>query len=319
MIRPAVRSPNYVAGSTGWSINRDGSAEFNNIVIRNGTTQGGVSLYYNGTPALGNLILSIAAAAGTDPFGNAYAAGLTLYDPTGTINLDGTAATWNATPSGAGIQVAVGGGSVLMQFSPTVVSGVTWNNGATGATTQSRLGTNTPLVFIESPTNSATPGATATLSLYGGPQTSNGDVLSEAIVDAARTWINSNAAWVTGAWTKLNEAWQTPASLGTGWAAGPSGGTVQPLQFRTDAMDNLVIDGAVHTTSTTPAATIFTLPTGYRPKVTRRSPGVSNSGGTATARYAEINSNGNVSINANIATASTDVYFEVSVPLGNIT
>lgn len=34
LVRPAIKSPNYVAGSTGWSINADGSAEFNNITIR---------------------------------------------------------------------------------------------------------------------------------------------------------------------------------------------------------------------------------------------------------------------------------------------
>ncbi len=32
LVRPALRSPDYVAGSTGWSIDIDGSAEFNNIV-----------------------------------------------------------------------------------------------------------------------------------------------------------------------------------------------------------------------------------------------------------------------------------------------
>jgi hypothetical protein len=32
--RPAIQSPNYVAGSTGWTINADGSAEFNNAAIR---------------------------------------------------------------------------------------------------------------------------------------------------------------------------------------------------------------------------------------------------------------------------------------------
>lgn len=34
LLRPAIKSPNYVAGSLGWSINRDGSAEFNNITAR---------------------------------------------------------------------------------------------------------------------------------------------------------------------------------------------------------------------------------------------------------------------------------------------
>lgn len=38
--RAAIASPNYVAGSAGWTINQDGSAEFNNLAVRgsfNGT------------------------------------------------------------------------------------------------------------------------------------------------------------------------------------------------------------------------------------------------------------------------------------------
>lgn len=34
LIRPALRSPDYVAGVSGWTINVDGSAEFNDVVIR---------------------------------------------------------------------------------------------------------------------------------------------------------------------------------------------------------------------------------------------------------------------------------------------
>lgn len=34
LIRDAIESPNYVSGSVGWSINKDGSAEFNNLIVR---------------------------------------------------------------------------------------------------------------------------------------------------------------------------------------------------------------------------------------------------------------------------------------------
>ena len=34
LIRSAIRSPNFLTGVSGWSINRDGSAEFNNATIR---------------------------------------------------------------------------------------------------------------------------------------------------------------------------------------------------------------------------------------------------------------------------------------------
>lgn len=83
--RAAIQSPNFVTGSSGWSVNQDGSAEFNNIVIRNGQIVSGTALYYSGAPALGNLVASVAAAAGTDSKGNAYLAGVTDY-----TNLGGT-------------------------------------------------------------------------------------------------------------------------------------------------------------------------------------------------------------------------------------
>lgn len=86
---PSVQSPNFITGVSGWQIAQDGSAEFNNIKIRgnqifsdgfisNGdgtlTTTPGLFLY-DGPPAAGNLIYSIASAAGTDKFGNNYVSG----------------------------------------------------------------------------------------------------------------------------------------------------------------------------------------------------------------------------------------------------
>lgn len=34
LVRPAIQSPNFVIGSTGWIIRADGSAEFNNVTVR---------------------------------------------------------------------------------------------------------------------------------------------------------------------------------------------------------------------------------------------------------------------------------------------
>jgi hypothetical protein len=42
LIKESVHSPDYVAGVSGWSINRDGSAEFNNVTIRLDLTTGGI-------------------------------------------------------------------------------------------------------------------------------------------------------------------------------------------------------------------------------------------------------------------------------------
>lgn len=45
LIRDAAKSPNYVAASTGWTINRDGSAEFNNVTARGSVVVGAATQY----------------------------------------------------------------------------------------------------------------------------------------------------------------------------------------------------------------------------------------------------------------------------------
>lgn len=107
LIREAIQSQNFAAGSAGWQINQDGSAEFNNVVIRGGTVVSGLALYYNGTPAAGNLIMSIAAAAGTDSFGNAYVKGLGLYGAQGQLTAK------DAAGNVAKIAGNIGGGGLL--------------------------------------------------------------------------------------------------------------------------------------------------------------------------------------------------------------
>lgn len=79
LLQRAIMSPNYLKNVSGWTVNQDGSAEFNNISIRGGTQTQGAVLMYNGTPALGNLIVSIAPGAGTDSFGNTYVQGFATY------------------------------------------------------------------------------------------------------------------------------------------------------------------------------------------------------------------------------------------------
>jgi hypothetical protein len=54
LVRSAIQSPNYVAGVSGWTINQDGSVEFNNAVIRGSVEAGGgnVRLDMNGLRVL---------------------------------------------------------------------------------------------------------------------------------------------------------------------------------------------------------------------------------------------------------------------------
>lgn len=44
LVREAINSPNYVAGVSGWSINRDGSAEFSDVAARGSIRSGSILL-----------------------------------------------------------------------------------------------------------------------------------------------------------------------------------------------------------------------------------------------------------------------------------
>lgn len=106
LVIPLIQSPNFVSGVSGWQVNRDGSAQFNNVVIRGGEVINGTTLIYNGPAALGNLIASSAAAAGVDTFGNVYYAGDCTYEPSG-----GATAT-QVTQSDGGL-ISLGTGAAM--------------------------------------------------------------------------------------------------------------------------------------------------------------------------------------------------------------
>jgi hypothetical protein len=81
LIRPRMQSPNFsIAAQTGWAIFENGDAFFFNITATGAVTSNTVIVagagdgvfVYDGAPASGSLVVAIAAAAGTDPYGNAY-------------------------------------------------------------------------------------------------------------------------------------------------------------------------------------------------------------------------------------------------------
>lgn len=84
---PSIHSPNFETGVQGWSIDKNGNAEFDNLTFR-GTFNGddwvinsaGI-FFYSGTAALGNLVASVSNNPNnsTDPFGNAYLTGVGSY------------------------------------------------------------------------------------------------------------------------------------------------------------------------------------------------------------------------------------------------
>lgn len=96
LIATSVQSPNFqLSPFQGWQITKAGTLYAANAVI-SGTITASVfkgtdfeidtsgAFFYSGTPANGNLIVSIASAAGTDSFLNAYGADVKVYGSSGT-------------------------------------------------------------------------------------------------------------------------------------------------------------------------------------------------------------------------------------------
>lgn len=76
-----IKSPNFnEATQTGWAILKDGEAFFFNVTAAGSVTANKVVVVgtndglfiYDGTPALGSLVVAIVAHPGTDSFGNSY-------------------------------------------------------------------------------------------------------------------------------------------------------------------------------------------------------------------------------------------------------
>lgn len=136
LIVPAIQSPNFnQSAQTGWAILQNGDAYFYDVtatgtitgasVIVDGTN-GGVFIY-SGTPAHGNLIVSITGAAGTDAYGNTYPAGLDVS--VGTISgssitggtISGSAIS-GGTVTGAKI-IATGASGEILGYTGTPAAG----------------------------------------------------------------------------------------------------------------------------------------------------------------------------------------------------
>jgi hypothetical protein len=92
---PAIQSPNFsLANGTGWAIFANGTAVFFGLTITDGVITGpdytinsDGAFFYSGTPALGNLLVSIASSGGTDGEGNVYRDGFSVYDGKAVVQL----------------------------------------------------------------------------------------------------------------------------------------------------------------------------------------------------------------------------------------
>jgi hypothetical protein len=266
LIRTMIQSPNYVPGVSGWTINKDGSAEFNNLTIR-GTFDGtdfiinvNGAFFYNGAPGSTTLSIGIAPVATTDPFGTSVNAGVWLYNSSlpliglnpGSTSLDITepgiirylsGATFEQSP--AQIIASVGGTSPA-QFIAMAIE---------GASTTTVGAHDKVVTQFNSAAADNSSSANESFDYIG----SNGTEHEYAFLDI--TGFNILAGAITavhpGSSPAVGESWQSVA-LTNSWTGGP-------LNFK-KMPDNTVY---LMCAPTTPAAavngTIATLPVGYRP------------------------------------------------------
>lgn len=301
LIRDAIQSQNFSAVSpfAGWQIKEDGTATFNGMTLREGITVSSTNLYYNGTPALGNLIASISPTAGTDAYGNDYLSGICAYNDSAPYNI--------CQLQASGIEIGVPGLPGQINQRGGVI-----HDSTTGGTLLTASQTNTVL-------------DPAYFQVLGGSNTAivpNGTEPYAVLTDGSGISVASYR--VSGAILKCDVSGnpytlQTPV-FGTGWATGAAGtSTYQAFQYRQLPTDSIKFQGIFHSTSATPSSTIFTLPAGYVPKMNQRYACVSNNGGVYSPRSLDIQTTGAVSIDPPLSTSGTDVYIpEINMPLGNL-
>ena len=295
---PAIRSPNYAAGSAGWTINVDGSAEFNNVTIRGGLVVGGSSLYYSGPPALGNLIASISAAAGTDTYGNNYVAGIATYTSTRYSQL--AAGKMVIGPISGGVPDIVNTGS-LLEVSPSHMELIGISTGA-GATTDPAI-----LKYFAGDINQKTGSATAPrIYLQDGFGNSSADYYLSGSV------IKTNAAMTPYTWQVVGGS---GAAFKANWSAGTAiNGLSGPgLQYRLMPDDTVWIYGLAAAAAGA-GAVIFTLPAGYFP-TSQGSANIALSNTTAVS-CAVNTGTGDFSVSA--VNVGTTYLIDAHIPLRNV-
>lgn len=258
LIRSAIKSPDYVPGSAGWTINKDGTAEFNGLTVRgtfNGTDytvdEDGI-FFYGGPPASGNMTGSWAPMDGTDPYGNSYSAGLTLYSPVGQVFLGGLDGVIQSVgSSGSTINIEDG------QYS--FGDPGDWNIGLMIQNLDRKHGS----YYIASGSQNVADVNTlfGIVTSYGAPVAGQQDTYPRTSTAA---YSGSVAAhhYVSGAVIKsslngnVGEVWHAPA-MGTGWATGPGvSGSYPPLKHHLLPFDAVWVHGSFKATSTAPGGVI---------------------------------------------------------------
>ena len=313
LVRAALESSNYSPGAAGWIIETNGNAEFNEATFRGnvliGNNQG--VFEYSGVPAKGNLVASFAPVGGTDMFGNAFSAGLS-------VGLAGN----------PGVRVGFDGSTGLI-YLPSIVANISLdaklqaNHIGAGSSEQAFLtlgaaidATQNDGVYVNLFSSSAdgTGVAHATLS-YQDPTSAIHSYVQVAATGGLFTGLATGLHPAGGTpYSRSNpavaETWQNP-SFNAGWTTGTHAGGVRSLHYRLDADGYGFIVGTFHSNNATPSAIVCTLPTGYfDPTDQQPIPVLVNNAGTISINGLLIDSSGNVSLVNNLTAANVDVWVD---------
>jgi hypothetical protein len=278
--RAAIQSPNYAAGTTGWTINQDGSAEFSNATIRGTITASTFQgtdfvinssgfFVYSGVPAAGNLIASIAPVGGADSFGNHYPAG--FMSQSGETDGSSFAQLFNGNLFlGA---LASGSQDVLHAALLTQV-------------------VSSALVALESPTTVSAPSAGELRMAGGASSQTTGSATAPVAAFLTGDLTGAIDVLVPGSVRNCSAAGvpvtlQTPA-YGSNWADSSTfNGSANwgPLRWRADAENNILIGGAFKAGGVLPGAAVMNIPAPYRPAAQYPLICARNNGGTLTTGF----------------------------------
>jgi hypothetical protein len=260
LVRPAIKSPDYVPGVSGWAIMRDGTAEFNSGTFR-------------GTVTAAEIIGSVFGSSLTDPsiwINEDDENTIRVYDAAGNVLLEagvrpGSNASLTLTDPTTGWQTAIGAQIQWFQGSPVLSEIAALYQTTDGILLNTILAGGVAFDAVKAALKWVVPGSD-TLETW------------HVVGSASNPAFNTN--WVTN--TTFNGS--------TGWPG---------LQFQRTANGRGALTGCWKAGATAPAAAIFQLPVGYRPAVNQpvwmeRKTG--SSPAVTTGFFGQVSTAGNVNV-----------------------
>lgn len=192
LVRPAIKSPNYVTGVSGWSINKDGTAEFSNALVRGTFVAGGGAVTVNSS---GVIIVVGGTTVNVTSAGFSITNGVTTVQATlaGVSVVTGaTALTMDTT------KFQVTNGTTTVQASVAGVSVVTGTTALTMDTSKFQVTNGTTTVVTNATGLAVTAGAvTVTVNTTGVHVVSGGSTFE--ITTAGFNATNGSTSVVTNA------------------------------------------------------------------------------------------------------------------------